>query len=113
MGLSDGRLYMILGGVEVVTVILYWVAFDTESVVGVRFGLFVALVGAAATLFGGYLKESEPVKVSGAGAAPPPPPQSYGAPPPPPQSYGAPPPAAPPSAAPPSAPPPGEAPPAV
>ena len=119
MPTSDAMLYMILGGVEVAGVLLYWLAGHNDLggfsgpglSIGVRFGLFIALVGGALTIFGGYLKQTEPQAVGrvsspgGYGAAPPPPPQSYGAPPPaappstppaapppPPQSYGAPPP---------------------
>src|SRR5258708_40035275 len=35
MGVSDAMLYMILGGVEVGTVLLYWVAIDTDPIDGV------------------------------------------------------------------------------
>jgi hypothetical protein len=116
-GVSDAMLYMILGAVEVVFILLFWVAFDTESVVGVRFGLFIALIGGLATIAGGYLKQSEPASVApaggGGGIGSP---GGYGTPPPAappsaPPSYGAPPPAAPPSSTPPSAPPSGGTPP--
>ena len=131
-GVSDGMLFMILGGVEVLGAVLYWIDAGSSSgditalggSAGPSFGLFIAIVGGAITAAGGYLKQSEPAKAVTAGAsaaaggygAPPPPPPaaptSYGAPaqgqsappPAPPPSYGAP--AAPPPAAPPAAPPP-------
>jgi hypothetical protein len=128
-GITDGMLFMILGGVELLGIILFWIdgsgsvgglsAFGVS--VGVRFGLFIALVGAAATVAGGFLKQSEPAAAStgggggyaagGTGGYGTPP--AGGVTPPPPPSYGAPPsaPPAPPAAPPPSAPPSGGAPP--
>lgn len=118
MPLKDPVIYMILGGLEVLGVLLYWLAGHNELGgfsgngldIGVRFGLFIALIGGIVTVVGGYLKSQEPEKVAPAAIAP----GGYGAPPPPPPSYGAPPPppAAPPSA-PPAAPPAGGAPPAI
>jgi len=124
-GVTDGMLFMILGGVEVLGAILYWIdgsaSTGADNVFGVSvgpsFGLFIALVGGLITAGGGFLKQSEPAKpvsaspsapAGGYGAPPPPPPApptSSAPPPPAPPSFGAPPP--PPPAAPPPAAPPG------
>jgi hypothetical protein len=134
-GVSDSMLFMILGGVEVLGTVLYWVdgsssvgnlnAFGVST--GPSFGLFIGLIGGVLTAGGGYLKQSEPAKPVSAGPATPPggygappplppaaPPTSSAPPPPAPPSYGAPP-AAPPSAPPSSGEPPagGTPPPAV
>jgi hypothetical protein len=107
---TDAIALMIGGGLEVLGVILFWIAghsdigsFNFPGIsVGVRWGLFVALIGGIATIVAGYLKQSEPTVT--APATPSAPPPSYGAP----ASYGAPgapgtppPPAAPPSTTPP------------
>ncbi|HZS14539.1 MAG TPA: hypothetical protein VFC09_08090 [Candidatus Dormibacteraeota bacterium] len=116
-GVSDGMLFMILGGLEVLGAILFWVdgnsslgglnSFGVSA--GPSFGLFVAIVGGALTIAGGYLKQSEPPKVTSGGPSTAPggygTPPAAAAPPPPPPSYGTPPPPAAPPAAPPSAPP--------
>lgn len=89
MPVTDAQAYMIGGGVEVLGVVLFWLVSHQEGVLlgnlGVRFGLFVALIGGIATVAGGYLKQSEPAVArtagpstgTGAGAsypsAPPPP----------------------------------------
>jgi hypothetical protein len=106
MSVSDALIYMIAGGVEVLGCIIFWLSYSTDVSIpgfsaGVRFGLFVSLIGAIATVVGGYLKQSEP-----ATAAPAPPmggPPSYSPPPPPPAAPPAapPPPSAPPAAGPP------------
>ena len=105
-GVSDAVLFMILGGVEAVGAILYWIdgsaSTGADNVFGVSvgpsFGLFIALVGGLLTAGGGFLKQSEPAKPVSAGPATPP--GGYGAPPPPPAAppmSSAPPPPAPPS----------------
>lgn len=91
MPLSDAAIYMIGGGLEVAGAVLFWLAYHRDVIngivsVGVKFGTFIAIVGGAITLFGGYLEHSRVATgASGASSAPPPPP-----------GYGAPPPAAPP-----------------
>lgn len=95
---SDGQVYMIAGGAELLGVILFWVTYNTDFDVptlgasaGVRFGLFVALVGSVATVVGGWMSHEEapaPVRTPG-----PPPGSPHGETPPP-----APPPQAPPTA---------------
>jgi len=121
---KDAIIFMGLGGLEVLGAILYWLSSPgggTSGIpgysasVGVRFGLFIGLVGGVATAVGGYMKQSEPEKVKPAAAAPSAP-GGFGTPPPPPPppaagGYGAPPPPPPPPAAPP-APPAGGTPPA-
>jgi hypothetical protein len=88
MSITDAQLYMIGGGVEVLGSILYWLTVKGDNIdlpgysAGVRFGVFVALVGGIITIVGGYLKQSEPVAAATT-SIPPPPPATYGAPPPP------------------------------
>jgi hypothetical protein len=116
MPVTDAVAIMIGGAIEVVGVLLVWVAghpafanfnFPGYSS-GVRFGLFIALIGGIATIVAGYLKQSEPA--AAVPATPSAPPPSYGAP----TSYGTPPPpATPPSAPPPAAPPPSGPPPSA
>jgi hypothetical protein len=109
---TDAVALMIGGGLEVLGVILFWIAghsdvgsFSFPGIsVGVRWGLFVALIGGIVVVVAGYIKQSEPAAV--APATPHTPPPSYGAP----TSYGAPAPDAPgtppPPVVPPSTPPP-------
>jgi hypothetical protein len=64
--LRDPQLYMVLGAVEALGVLLFWVEYHDSfiSVLGVSVGLavgwFVALAGAVLTIVGGYLASSEP-----------------------------------------------------
>src|SRR5260221_3747904 len=69
---KDAIVLMALGAVEVVAIIIYWVskpAGESGGIpgysysIGVRFGLFVALVGAVATVVGGYRHQAPPAKV--------------------------------------------------
>ena len=93
-GVADSMLFMILGGVEVLGAVLYWIdgsssvgslnAFGVST--GPSFGLFIALVGGLATAGGGFLKQSEPAKAVSSGPASPP--GGYGTPPPPPPPSG-------------------------
>ncbi|HXA29398.1 MAG TPA: hypothetical protein VN193_11710 [Candidatus Angelobacter sp.] len=119
LGVTDAMLFTIFGGVEVLGALVFWLAYKSDFPgAGVKFGVFIAIVGGAVTAAGGYFKQSEPAKVTAPGSVPPPPPPSYGAPTPPPApSYGAPPPpttpAPPPPAMPPADPPAGGTPPTV
>lgn len=56
--LSDAQVYMALGGVEVLGVLLFWVEYHGNGV-GFGWAWVVALLAAAATIVGGYLKQSE------------------------------------------------------
>jgi MFS family permease len=86
---SDGQAYMIGGGLEILGAVIFWLAYKGDNLnfpgfsAGVKFGVFVAIVGGAATVVGGYLKQSEPETLASAGNLPAPPPAGYGAPPPP------------------------------
>jgi hypothetical protein len=86
--LKDAQLFMIGGGVEVLGALLFWLAYKASNAsgpgysAGVRFGVFIAIVGGAATIAGGYLRQSEPEALASTPNAPAPPPASYGAPPP-------------------------------
>jgi hypothetical protein len=119
---SDPAVYMILGAVEVLGTVLYWagtgpsvnIGFTSQ---GVRYGLFLTLIGGVVTIIGGYLKQSEPQAAvtsagGGGGGSVSGPPQSFTpasyAPPQPPQPQFTTPP--PPPTGPPSAPPPPSAP---
>jgi glucan phosphoethanolaminetransferase (alkaline phosphatase superfamily) len=87
--LKDAQLFMIGGAVEVLGALLFWLAYKADSAnlpgfsAGVRFGVFVALVGGIITIVGGYLKQSEPATMASTPNVPAPPPATYGAPPPP------------------------------
>ena len=111
--IPDWQIYMGVGIIEVIGILLYWVEYRSSTnfggfsvSIGFGWAWVVALVAAAATVAGGYLKQQDPEPASGATRGyTPPSPGGYGAPPPPPPpppspgGYGAPPP--------PSAPPPG------
>jgi len=82
MGVGDAALYMILGGVEIAGAVIFWLAYHSGlsgANEGVKFGAFVAIVGGAVTVFGGYLMQSAATGAPSAGAlsppAPPVPPQ--------------------------------------
>jgi hypothetical protein len=107
MPVTDGVAYMIGGAVEVLGAVIFWLAYHSDSLsgpgfsYGVRFGLFVAIVGGAITIAGGYLKQSEPATVaaaptSSAPAAAPPAAAPPAAPPQQPSPYGSQPPGSPP-----------------
>jgi len=109
----DWQVYFGLGIVEVVSILLYWIEYRSSASfvgysvsVGFGWAWVVALIAAAVTVVGGYLKQQDPQPVAGStGGYTPPSPGGYAPPPPPPPpppsggGYGAPPP--------PSAPPPG------
>lgn len=85
MPVSDAAFYMIGGAVEVLGAVLFWLAYHREAVdgivsVGVKFGTFVAIVGGAVTLFGGYLEQQRAATTTTMPTAPP----GYTPPPPPP-----------------------------
>jgi hypothetical protein len=96
--LPDWQIYMALGAVEILGIILFWLEYkqSADSAFGgysLTFGWawFVGLVAAAATIYGGYLKQNDPQTMASAstgGYVPPPmpptPPTTPMAPPPPP-----------------------------
>ena len=73
MPVTDDQAYMIGGAVEALGAVLFWLVYHNDNLglanLGVRYGIFIALVGGVVTAYGGYLKQSEP-----APAPPPPPP---------------------------------------
>jgi len=121
MSLEDPVIYMIGGAVEVVGAVLFLVTASPGVggyfSAGAKFGVFIAIVGGALTVLGGYLKQSEPQAAvtsvgGGGGVSTSGPPQSFTpasyTPPQPPQPQFTTPP--PPPTGPPSAPPPPSAP---
>ncbi|HEV7679000.1 MAG TPA: hypothetical protein VGQ42_10575 [Candidatus Dormibacteraeota bacterium] len=89
MPVTDAQVYMIGGAIEVLGALIFWLAYKADNAslpgfsAGVKFGVFVALVGGIVTIVGGYLKQSEPAPLASTPNAPAPPPTTYGAPPPP------------------------------
>jgi len=76
MGVSDAALIMILGAVEVAGAVIFWLAYHSGVAnlanEGVKFGAFVAIVGGALTIFGGYLMQDATAGARSPGALTPP-----------------------------------------
>jgi hypothetical protein len=59
LSVSDPVAYMIGGVAEVVGAVVFWLTNNTRIMGEVRYGVFVAVVGGAVTIAGGYLKQVE------------------------------------------------------
>jgi hypothetical protein len=77
--LSDAQVYMVLGVVEVIGILLFWVEYHGNGV-GFGWAWIVALIAAAATIVGGYLKQGEPQTAAGNVSGSATPSSSYGPP---------------------------------
>ncbi|HEV7677880.1 MAG TPA: hypothetical protein VGQ42_04880 [Candidatus Dormibacteraeota bacterium] len=59
LSVDDDVAYLIGGAAEVLGSVIFWVGNNGRLVGGVRFGVFVALVGGMVTVIGGWVKRME------------------------------------------------------
>ena len=59
LSVSDPGAYMIGGTAEMVGAVVFWLANNSKLLGGVKYGVFVAVIGAAVTIAGGYIKHLE------------------------------------------------------
>jgi hypothetical protein len=60
--LDDAAAYMVCGGLEVLGAVVFWFANNTSIAGRVRYGVFLAVVGGAITLIGGYVRRIESMR---------------------------------------------------
>lgn len=70
LSVSDPVASMIGGAAELVGAVVFWLTNNSRLLGGVKFGVFVAVVGGAVTVAGGYVKHLE--TQTGASSQPPP-----------------------------------------
>ena len=73
LSVSDPAAYMTGGAAELVGAVVFWLTNNSRLVGGVKYGVFVAVVGGAVTVAGGYVKHLE--TRTGGSASPEPPAQ--------------------------------------
>jgi hypothetical protein len=59
LSVSDPVAYMIGGGAELVGAVVFWLTNNSRLIGGVKYGVFIAVVGGAVTVAGGYIKHLE------------------------------------------------------
>lgn len=59
LAVSDPLAYIIGGGAEILGAVVFWLTNNSRLVGGVKFGVFICVVGGAVTVAGGYLKHLE------------------------------------------------------
>jgi hypothetical protein len=59
LSVSDPAAYMIGGVAEIVGAVVFWLTNNSRFVGEVKFGVFIAFVGGAVTVAGGYVKHLE------------------------------------------------------
>jgi len=59
LSVSDPVAYMIGGAAEIVGAVVFWLTNNSRLVGGVKYGVFVAVVGGAVTVAGGYVRHLE------------------------------------------------------
>jgi hypothetical protein len=59
LSVSDPAAYMIGGALEIVGAVVFWLANNSRLDGSVKYGVFVAVVGGAVTVAGGYVKQME------------------------------------------------------
>lgn len=59
LSVNDPIAYMIFGVVEIAGAVVFWLSNNDRLVGGVKYGVFIAIVGGAVTVAGGYVKQLE------------------------------------------------------
>jgi len=59
LSVNDPVAYIIGGAVEIAGAVVFWLVNNERLVGGVKYGVFVAVVGGAVTVAGGYVKQLE------------------------------------------------------
>jgi len=59
LSVNDPVAYMIFGVVEIVGAVVFWLTNNGRLVGGVKYGVFIAMIGGAVSVAGGYVKQVE------------------------------------------------------
>lgn len=59
---DDAAAYMVCGGLEILGAVVFWFANNTSIAGRVRYGVFVAVIGGALTLIGGYVRRIDAMR---------------------------------------------------